>query len=152
MKLVIRHCSLVIWNMWAFGKPYNSYLNLGWAQRIFGSPSKYFNYLTYKGHKSIPFGFKMCKKGLILLSYQVKFQNVTQNRLHLFLLMLQFSLDTLYIFNFVKISNVIYHKVTRQASVFFPFTKRKKREDLCLVLKCIIYRLIPNKCFLTFVL
>ena len=59
-------------------------------------PSKYFNYLTYKAHKSMPFGFEMCKKGLILLSYQVKFQNITQNRLHLFSLMLQFSLDTLY--------------------------------------------------------
>ena len=56
----------------------------------------YFNYLSYRAHKSMPFGFEMCKKGLILLSYQVKFQNVTQNRLHLFLLMLQFSLDTLY--------------------------------------------------------
>ena len=65
----------------------------------FWVPLKYFNYLTYKAHKSMPFGFEMCKKGLILLSYQVKFQNVTQNRLHLFLLMLQFSLDTLYILN-----------------------------------------------------
>ena len=51
----------------------------------FWVPLKYFNYLTYKAHKSMPFGFEMCKKGLILLSYQVKFQNVTQNRLHLFL-------------------------------------------------------------------
>ena len=90
----------------------------------FWVPLKYFNSLTYKAYKSMPFGFEMCKKGLILLSYQIKLQNVTQNRLHLFLLMLQFSLDTLY--NILHYCTNYFLKIfqaTQNKSTDFYFSK-----------------------------